>query len=573
MSTEHTFLSHDGTKLFYRAWHPATPSGKALLVFHRGHEHSGRMEDVVQALALEDVHVFAWDARGHGRSPGERGSAENLAVIVQDAECFARHLSQTHGIPLENMSLLAHSVGAAIAAAWVHDYAPPLRAMVLATPAFEVKLYVPLAIPALRLRQRLFGHGYVKSYVKAKVLTHDPAQVAAYDADPAIFKQIAVNILLDLHDTSKRVVADAGAITVPTLVMAAGSDWVVKRQPQETFYRNLSSLRKAFCVLPGFYHAIFHEQDRHLPIGKARAFLREAFDQPAPRLPLTQADRGGFTKTEFDLLSAPTCSLKWRLVGASMRSIGKLSRGIRLGWERGFDSGETLDYVYANRPEGTFPLGRLMDRSYLESIGWRGIRQRRKNLERLLREAMQELHDRGDTVHIVDIATGVGRYVLETLKAMPHVHATALLRDYKEVNLEAGRRLAEELGVQSAVFARGDAFDEASLATLQPRPNLAIVSGLFELIPENARIQASLRGLAAAMEDGALLVYTNQPWHPQIEFIARVLRNREGEPWIMRRRTQTEMDELVREAGFEKRSMAIDRWGIFSVSLAVRKRS
>ena len=44
------------------------------------------------------------------------GYQANLAVIVQDAECFARHLSQTHGIPLENMSLLAHSVGAAIAA-------------------------------------------------------------------------------------------------------------------------------------------------------------------------------------------------------------------------------------------------------------------------------------------------------------------------------------------------------------------------------------------------------------------------------------------------------------------------
>lgn len=572
MSTEHTFLSHDGAELFYRAWHPATPSDKALLVFHRGHEHSGRMEELVRDLGLEDFHVFAWDARGHGRSPGERGSAESLAVIIQDAECFARHLSRAHGIPLENMSLLAHSVGAAIAAAWVHDYAPPLRAMVLATPAFEVKLYVPLAIPALRLRQKLFGHGYVKSYVKAKVLTHDPAQVAAYEADTAIFKQIAVNILLDLHDTSKRVVEDAGAITVPTLLMAAGTDWVVKRRPQETFYRNLSSTRKAFCVLPGFYHAVFHERDRHLPIGKARAFLREAFDQPASRLPLAQADRGGFTKTEFDLLSAPKCSIKWSLVGASMRSIGKLSHGICLGWERGFDSGETLDYVYANQPEGTSPLGRLMDRSYLGSIGWQGIRQRRQNLEKLLHEGMQELHDRGETVRIVDIATGVGRYVLETLKATPHIPATALLRDYKDVNLEAGRRLAEELGVQNAIFAKGDAFDEGSLATLQPRPNLAIVSGLFELIPENAKIQASLRGLAEAMEDGSLLVYTNQPWHPQIEFIARVLTNREGEPWIMRRRTQAEMDELVREAGFEKRSMVIDPWGIFSVSLAVRKR-
>jgi hypothetical protein len=81
----------------------------------------------------------------------------------------------------------------------------------------------------------------------------------------------------------------------------------------------------------------------------------------------------------------------------------------------------------------------------------------------------------------------------------------------------------------------------------------------------------SLAGLADVMQPGGLLIYTNQPWHPQVEFIARVLTNREGKPWIMRRRTQAEMDELVRKAGFEKISMEIDQWGIFTVSTAARR--
>ena len=54
---------------------------------------------------------------------------------------------------------------------------------------------------------------------------------------------------------------------------------------------------------------------------------------------------------------------------------------MRLGHETGFDSGSTLDYVYRNQPAGTGPLGRLIDRQYLESIGWRGIRQRKLHLE------------------------------------------------------------------------------------------------------------------------------------------------------------------------------------------------
>ena len=149
---------------------------------------------------------------------------------------------------------------------------------------------------------------------------------------------------------------------------------------------------------------------------------------------------------------------------------------------------------------------------------------------------------------------------------MKHIPITALLRDYKPENVEAARRLADELGLKNVTTRRGDAFDRASLASIVPKPTVAIVSGLYELFPCNEPVMNSLRGLADAMEPGGYLVYTNQPWHPQVEFIARVLTNREGKPWIMRRRTQAEMDELVRAAGFEKLRQEIDQWGIFSGS-------
>ena len=72
------------------------------------------------------------------------------------------------------------------------------------------------------------------------------------------------------------------------------------------------------------------------------------------------------------------------------------------------------------------------------------------------------------------------------------------------------------------------------------------------------------------MTEGGYLIYTGQPWHPQLEMIARVLTNREGQPWIMRRRTQEEMDDLVHAAGFHKQEMRVDEHGIFTVSLARR---
>jgi alpha-beta hydrolase superfamily lysophospholipase/SAM-dependent methyltransferase len=567
--TEHTMKTWDGVELFYREWKAPKPTNKGLLLFHRGHEHSARWQETVDRLALEDISVFAWDARGHGRSPGERGSAENVSVIIKDVDAFVRHISEKFQIPVENMVVLAHSVGAVTATAWVHDYAPPIRGLILATPAFRVKLYIPFAVPLLRLRQKLFGHGYVKSYVKAKMLTHDAEQARDYAADPMIFRQIAVNILLDLHDTSTRLMADAGAITLPTLMLSAESDWVVKLSAQKEFFDSLSSKVKEMEVYPSLSHAIFHETDRAKVIERARKFILERFQSPQPQDSLLDADKRGYTKVEYDRLSSPN-GAHFGLVKFGMRTLGRMSKGIQLGWDSGFDSGLTLDYVYENRPQGKTPLGRMMDRSYLNTIGWRGIRERKIHLEKILRGAIERIQKEGKPVRIVDIAAGAGRYVLETMHAMPQVPVSALLRDYKAENVDAAGKLAQEFGLKNVTVKKGDAFDRASLANIEPRPTIGIVSGLFELIPSNESVLNSLRGLADAIEPGGYLIYTNQPWHPQVEFIAKVLINREGKPWVMRRRTQAEMDELARTAGFEKLATEIDQWGIFTVSLARR---
>ncbi len=188
--SEHTATMWDGTELFYRAWIPPAAANKALLLFHRGHEHSGRWQETVETLDLDDVAVFAWDA------PGERGSAPSLAAVIKDIDCFVRHVAQKHQIAVEDMIVMAHGIDAVAVAAWVHDYAPPLRALVLATPAFR-----------------------------------------------------GPNALPDLHDTSTRLLADAGAITVPSLMLCAGDDRVVERSAQEnssTSFLRLSSGWRSF---------------------------------------------------------------------------------------------------------------------------------------------------------------------------------------------------------------------------------------------------------------------------------------------------------------------------------------
>jgi len=572
---EGRFKSWDNTELFYRAWNTRQQTDKAIVYLHRGHEHSGRLSEMVNVFGA-GFKGFAYDSRGHGNSPGPRGYAEDFAVLVKDLDCFVRFISQEYDMAVENIAIVANSVGAVVASAWVHDYAPPIRCEVLVAPAFRIKLYVPFAVPLLRLLMCIKPVSFIKSYVKSKLLTHDAAQAAMYDEDKLITRDIAVNILLGLHDTATRIVDDAAGILTPTLVLSAGRDWIVKKGPQKKFFDNLSSKVKEYIEFPGFFHAILYEQQREKAFDKAKEFIQRCFDEKPQRAFLLNSDKEGFFKREYDRLNAGPGLFKSIFYGIqkfSMKTGGLLSEGIRLGFSNGFDSGKTLDYIYANKPQGRTIIGRLIDQIYLNAIGWVGIRQRKIHLEQTLHEAIDRLSSQGKNIRILDIASGPGRYILNVVKQCEDKDISVLLRDYKQENIDAARQLAEQMQVKNVSVQLGDAFDRQQLAAISPIPNIGVVSGLYELFSDNEMVSSSLRGIGECMGPGGCLIYTGQPWHPQIEMIAWTLPNREGKPWIMRRRCQAELDELVKAAGFKKIDMKIDKYGIFTVSIAIKEQN
>lgn len=573
------FLTQDGTSLFYR-YRPAADGSadKAIVLFHRGHEHSGRMMFVADELGFGDFSYFAWDARGHGNSPGERGDSPGIGTSVADVEDFIRHIEGDYGIPPENICVIAQSVGAVLVSAWLHDYAPKIRCAVLASPAFKVKLYVPFARTGLKIMKKWRGNFFVNSYVKSRYLTHNQERQQSYDNDPLITRAISVRILLGLYDTAERIVSDAHAITAPVQLLISGSDWVVHHQPQHDFYNRLGSRIKERHILPGFYHDTLGEQDRESAFTEMRRFIRERFAAPLALPDQTQNHLHSESRREADELATPlpVCSPRgifWSIYRAALDFGAYWSKGLKIGKETGYDSGSTLDYVYRNQPQGSHTFGKAIDRHYLNAVGWRGIRQRKTNIGKAIQTASAKLRETGQPVHVLDIASGHGRYVLDALAA-DALPDSVRLRDYSPINVEAGRRLIAKRGLQDTVrFDEANAYDRANYQDLHPRPTLGIVSGLHELFSDNDLILNSLYGFSDAIGQGGYLIYTGQPWHPQLEMIARALTSHKtGKPnWIMRRRSQQEMDQLVEKAGFEKIRQWIDEDGIFTVSLAIRK--
>ncbi|MFN0075182.1 MAG: bifunctional alpha/beta hydrolase/class I SAM-dependent methyltransferase [Prosthecobacter sp.] len=569
MSTRLQFTTDDDLSLHYKAWN-VQGATKALVLLHRGHEHADRWDSVIPSLTMPDTAIYAWEARGHGQSPGRRGHAAGFMEYVRDLDTFFRHLQKAHGLVPERTVVVAHSVGGVVAATWVHDFAPRIAGLVLATPALEVNLIVPGALTSIRMMQKLKSDATIKSYVRGSWLTRDASAAAVYDADKLISKDISAKILVDLFDTAQRVISDAEVMDRPLLLFSAAADKVVKKQAIDALYTNYGCEQKTHLTLKGARHAIFHDLCRDEVCGAIKRFAERCianFTPPRLETDLTHpATNAEYADLKKPLPSPSLRGLSYIVQRAALGTTGKLSQGIRIGHATGFDSGESLDYVYDNKPRGSLIIGKVIDYFYLNAIGWRGIRQRRACMNQALRYALKHIREANMPLQLMDIAGGAGRYLLDVLD---EPDLKILCRDWSESALARGRESAQQLGLSERItHLRGDAFDEASLASVEPKPSIAVVSGLYELFPENDKLQRSLRGLFSAVNPGGYLIYTGQPWHPQVEMIARTLTNRDGQFWVMRRRPQGEMDALVEQAGFKKEKQWIDDFGIFTVSIA-----
>lgn len=252
--------------------------------------------------------------------------------------------------------------------------------------------------------------------------------------------------------------------------------------------------------------------------------------------------------------------MKWALMRLLMRTAGRSSRGIRIGYRHGFDSGTMLDYVYADESHGLLGVGKLIDRAYLDAVGWRAIRARRDLLHNVLRD---EVSARAGRALVLDVAAGPGRYLQDLAKEQPEIEVVC--RDLAADGLRLGAAQAHERGLTNIRYERGDAFDPTPL----DRPaDIIVVSGLYELILDQELIAKSVARLRDLLADDGVLVFTTQTRHPQLEFIANVLPNRDGDPWIMECRSAEQAHAWARAAGFVDVVSRMERVGLFAVTTA-----
>ena len=255
-------------------------------------------------------------------------------------------------------------------------------------------------------------------------------------------------------------------------------------------------------------------------------------------------------------------NIYYKFYSLFLRTIGMFSEGMRIGFTHGFDSGMIMNYVCQNTPSGRFYIGKVLDRIFLNQVTCKAFRAIKEIQKNVIKNYLQERN--GDPTFIVDLASGKADYIYDALRET-NGNVKVLLRDLDETALKESRAIAEKLNLLNKVsYEQGNALDIESLKRIYPKPNLVIEVGLYGIIHDDELLRRHFFELKDILNPGAIL-FNVQTYNPQIELIARVLKNRDGERCVWHLRPVELVIEWAEKAGFIKPQVTMDPYGIYAV--------
>jgi alpha-beta hydrolase superfamily lysophospholipase len=272
-----TFTASDGENLAVQDWPVAEgirQRGLILLVHGLG-EHAGRYDAVAQRLNGWGYSVRGYDQYGHGESGGRRGGLTAPGRLVDDlADVAESTRAKLAGrLPLV---VLGHSMGGLVAAAFAQDHRSQLDALVLSSPALAIRA-TPVRRLLLRTLPRIVPNLRVGNGLDARWLSHEPAVVAAYRADPLVHDRMSARLGQFITEAGARVLAAAPGWSVPTLLLYAGDDRLVDPAGSRAFAAAAPRAVVRSRCFEGAYHEIFNEADSQPVFDTLHRWLDEHF--------------------------------------------------------------------------------------------------------------------------------------------------------------------------------------------------------------------------------------------------------------------------------------------------------
>jgi len=269
---EGNFKGVRDVNIFYQGWLPEEDVKAVILVVHGLGEHSGRYLNVVDHFVPLGYAVYGLDHIGHGKSDGEREMVKTFADFTDTLSIFYAMVTESQAD--KPVFILGHSMGGLITSYYLLDHQEKFKGAVISAPAVEVGESIsPMVITLSKLMSKVLPKmGMVELDVSA--LSRDPNVVEAYVNDPLVFHgKTPARLAAEMLSAMLRVNEDAGAITLPLIIVQGNQDALVAPSGAQFLYEMVSSEDKALKLYDELFHEVFNEPEREMVLKDVEEWL------------------------------------------------------------------------------------------------------------------------------------------------------------------------------------------------------------------------------------------------------------------------------------------------------------
>jgi len=257
--------------LHTREWEPDEPPKAVIGLVHGLGEHSGRYGPVAARFTAAGYAVCAFDLRGHGASGGRRGDTRFTDAFDDIDRLLAGAAAR---FPDRPRFLYGHSLGGLLVLAYTLARRPAVAGVVASGPALHNALREQKAkMVAVRLLGPILPTLALPSGLDDRLISRDPAVVAAYRADPLNHDRATLGFALDALRTADTVLAAAGEFPVPLLLIHGGGDRITYPSGSRAVADALGPQRCTLIVYDGLFHEVHNEPERDRVLGDVVAWL------------------------------------------------------------------------------------------------------------------------------------------------------------------------------------------------------------------------------------------------------------------------------------------------------------
>jgi len=262
------------TGLYWQSWTPPEKPIAVLILIHGFGEHSGRYPYFVERLCADNIAVFAFDLRGHGKTTGRRGHIQSINEFRDDVGAFVKNVrSELPGVPV---FIFGHSMGSLVVLDYVLRHPEGLAGTIISGSGLEPAGVATAPVVFLaRVLSVVWPVFPIRLPVDATGLSRIESEIERYNNDPLVHNISSARMANELLNAIDWIKTHPQDLQIPLLMVHGEADRVNLPSGSSNFFSAVSFPDKELVLYPGGFHELHNDLDKEKELGDIIRWLHD----------------------------------------------------------------------------------------------------------------------------------------------------------------------------------------------------------------------------------------------------------------------------------------------------------